>query len=221
MELVVRDKQITVFGETTPGVPLVVLHATAEDGAEVYELTRERTAASFTMAVISGVDWNHDLCPWDCPPVHKKAEPCTGGAEEYLGLLKEEILPTLEEMLELQPSYRAIAGYSLGGLFAIYSLYHSDCFACAVSASGSLWYPNLLEHVQNMMPPLANRVYFSLGDKEARSRNPLLQEVQVRTEATRKLLSDVGAETIFEMNPGNHFTECNLRTAKGIAWVLQ
>ena len=221
MELSIAGKQVTIYGEAGSDAPLVVLHATASDGAEVYELARSLTDVPFTMAVISGVDWNHDLCPWDCPPVHKKAQPCTGGAEEYLAQLTGEILPAVEVKLGVQPAYRAIAGYSLGGLFAIYSLYHCDTFSRAVSASGSLWYPNFLEHVQDLPAPQTDRVYFSLGDKETRSRNPLLVEVQNRTEAMRQLLSESGAETIFEMNPGNHFTECNLRTAKGIAWIIR
>ena len=110
MELTIAGKEITLFGEASSEAPLVVLHGTASDGAEVYELARGLNDVPFTMAVVSGVDWNHDLCPWDCPPVHKKAQPCTGGAEEYLQELTEVILPQLEQAAGLQPAYRVIAG---------------------------------------------------------------------------------------------------------------
>jgi hypothetical protein len=30
-----------------------------------------------------------------------------------------------------------------------------------------------------------------------------------------------GIETTFEMNPGNHFKDADLRLAKGIAWILK
>ena len=30
-----------------------------------------------------------------------------------------------------------------------------------------------------------------------------------------------GAESIFEENPGNHFVDSELRTAKGICWILE
>lgn len=29
-----------------------------------------------------------------------------------------------------------------------------------------------------------------------------------------------GSESVFEENPGNHFVDSELRTAKGICWIL-
>ncbi len=40
---------------------------------------------------------------------------------------------------------------------------------------------------------------------------------------TRKIYEhykDSGINTTFEMNPGNHFKDVDLRLAKGIAWIL-
>lgn len=53
---------------------------------------------------ISDLDWNHDMVPWDSPPAFKNAEPCTGGADDYLRLLTREIIPTAEKELPGVPS---------------------------------------------------------------------------------------------------------------------
>ena len=42
--------------------------------------------------------------------------------------------------------YHAIAGDSMAGLFAVYALYRTQVFSRVASASGSLWYPGLLEY---------------------------------------------------------------------------
>jgi len=66
--------------------------------------------------------------------------------------------------------------------------------------------------------PKANR--FSLGDKEAKTRNTILQTVEENTILLQKHFIQLGCHTIFEINSGNHFQDTTNRTAKGIAWIL-
>ena len=56
----------------------------------------------------------------------QNAEPCTGGADDYLQLLTKEIIPTAEKEVGGVPRWRGIAGHSLAGLFALYSIYRTD-----------------------------------------------------------------------------------------------
>lgn len=64
----------------------------------------------FTLVSISDLDWNHDMAPWDSPPAFKNAEPCTGGADDHLRLLTEEIIPMAEEEITGVPRWRGIPG---------------------------------------------------------------------------------------------------------------
>ena len=41
------------------------------------------------------------------------------------------------------------------------------------------------------------------------------------TAETEAVIRSEGVETLFELNPGNHFKDAALRTAKGIKWVLE
>jgi phosphohistidine phosphatase SixA len=49
----------------------------------------------------------------------------------------------------------------------------------------------------------------------------LLSTVEDKTGKVYDQYKNKGIETTFEMNPGNHFTDADLRLAKGIAWILK
>ena len=79
-------------------------------------------------------------------PAHSSDAPCTGGADEYLKVLLEEILPGVLSRISGSPVFLGIAGYSHAGLFALYSMYHTDRFDRVASMSGSLWFPDFKEY---------------------------------------------------------------------------
>ena len=47
----------------------------------------------FNLLCVGNLDWDHDMAPWYCPPLSPKDAPCTGGADEYLKLLLDDIIP--------------------------------------------------------------------------------------------------------------------------------
>ncbi len=64
------------------------------------------------------------------------------------------------------------------------------------------------------------RLYFSLGDTESRTRNPYLKSVQDDTGELAAFYRDRQIDTLFRLNRGNHYTEPARRTALGIGWLL-
>ena len=201
--------------------PIVVQNTVQGEGMEIYDLVRQSTYKDFTFLSIGGIDWNHDMSPWDAPPMFPKDEGFTAGADDHLERIVGEILPKIIEEHDLEPEYMMLSGYSLAGLFAIYSLYRTDMFSRIVSASGSLWFPGLMDFVRNNSPMrVPDVMYLSLGDREARTRNPTLGKVRENTENLARMYSDMGVDTMFELNPGNHFMDPEGRMAKGIAYAL-
>jgi len=98
------------------------------------------------------------------------------------------------------PSHISIAGYSLAGLFALYALYHTDVFECAASISGSLWFPDFKEYVfSHEMRRKPEKLYLSLGDKEARTRNQYLKVVRENTENIAGHFREAGMNVTFEL----------------------
>ena len=206
--------------EGPPGSPLIILNTLEDEGEEIYGKVRSLTDADFSLATIRVHNWNLDLSPWEAPAVFGD-EPFGGGADRYLEYISGTFVPEVVGSLDQRPHGLIIAGYSLAGLFSIYSLYRTDIFDAAVSASGSLWFPGFLKMMENEeMIGNPQCVYLSLGDKESSTKNPVMSTVWARTHKASGIIASKGIDTIFESNPGNHFREPVLRTAKGIAWVL-
>ena len=63
-------------------------------------------------------------------------------------------------------------------------------------------------------------VYLSLGDREEKTRNPMLATVGEKIREAHNLLRENSVNCILEWNNGNHFKDADLRTAKAFAWVL-
>ena len=218
----IEGKTVSLYPGREENGPIVYLHTHAGEGGQVYQALQKGDCRDLSLAVISGLDWNHDMSPWDVAPFSEKALPCTAGADDYLRLLTEKIVPEAEKKLPGTVLWRGIAGYSLAGLFAFYALYQTDFFSRAASVSGSLWFPNLLEYVSaNEMKRKPDCLYFSLGDRECRTKNPYLKTVQERTEQIAAFCRDRDIDTLFRLNLGNHFQNSVPRTVAGIEWMLE
>lgn len=219
--LAIDGKKIMVYISQNRDNPIVYLHTFEEEGTQVYQALQEAGCPDFTLAAVSGLSWNHDMSPWAVLPVTKKEVPCTGGADAYLQVLTGQIIPEVERLVPGQVSWRGLAGYSLAGLFALYAAYQTKAFARFASVSGSLWFPGLKEYIlSNEMKAIPEAFYFSLGDKECRTRNPAMKMVQERTEEIEAYYRGKGIQTIYELNPGTHFQDVVQRIAAGIAWML-
>ena len=66
---------------------------------------------------------------------------------------------------------------------------------------------------------MPDAAYLSLGSKEHRTPNRLMRHVRERTEQMAGLLRGLGARTTFELNPGNHFQDPDLRMARALLSV--
>lgn len=217
----IGGKSVSVFPSIEPDAPVIYLNTYSDEGQQVFQATQAAGCSPFTLAAISSLDWNHDMAPWDNPAVFKKGKPFTGGAEAYLRMLLGEILPRTEKDLIGVPVWRGIAGYSLAGLFALYAICQTETFSRVGSISGSLWFPGLKQYILTRKPKRPpDCVYFSLGDKESKTRNPILRSVQRNTEEICDFYRSLGVSAMFQINPGNHYDHGVERTAAGIAWLL-
>ena len=217
----IKSKTISIFPSFEVNAPIIYLNTFSNEGQKVYEAAQAAGCPPFTLVAISDLDWNHDMVPWDSPPAFKNAEPCTGGADDYLQLITEEIIPTAEKEINGVPRWRGIAGYSLAGLFALYAIYRTALFSHVGSISGSLWFPGIKEYVLSREAKrLPDCMYFSLGDKESKTRNPVLRSVRRDTEEIKAFYQGRGIDTVFQLNSGNHYDHAAERTAAGLCWLL-
>ena len=216
-----EEREATLYMADSKDRPLVILNNYSGDGSSVMKALKEMGCPDFNLLCIGNLKWNHDMTPWYCPPLSPEDTPCTGGADDYLQLLVSEILPEAKKLVKGIPSHISLAGYSLGGLFALYACYNCDAFERMASMSGSLWFPDFRDYVFNhSMKRIPDKIYLSLGDTEARTKNPTLKMVQNNTEEIFGHYRNLGLDVVWEMNPGNHFKDAALRSAKGIMAIL-
>ena len=61
-------------------------------------------------------------------------------------------------------------------LFALWASYQTDKFEGIVAASPSVWFPKWIEYAKDNKP-LSKSIYLSLGDKEEKTKNPVMAQV--------------------------------------------
>lgn len=167
-------------------------------------------------------DWNADLSPWEAPPVFGN-EAFGGGAEATLRCVTDKLLPELIPQLNCgQDAEIYIGGYSLAGFFALWAAYQTNMFRGVAAASPSVWFPGWIDYAGSNAIR-TGRVYLSLGDKEEKTRNPVMRTVGDNIRRQYEMLQGDAhcEECTLEMNQGNHFKEPDIRTAKGFAWLLK
>ncbi len=189
-------------------IQMVDDHDLALIESEVEEI-KNLTDDDFCLIAIKVRNWNNDLSPWEAPAVFGKE----GFGDGANGTLKE----VLKYCVDRNKTY-IIGGYSLAGLFALWAAYQTDVFTAVAAASPSMWFPGFVDYMKkNEIHSKA--VYLSLGDKEEKTRNPVMASVGNCIREASDILTKSGVNTILEWNKGNHFKDADLRTARAFAWA--
>ncbi len=221
VEFEIGGKRVCVHPAAMPEAPVIYMPAVAGDGSEMLRCCKDLACPDFTLVAIGGLDWNRELSPWECDAITRDSEPFGGDAEAFLGELADSIVPHVEGELELRPAWRGLAGYSLAGLFALWATTTRSLFSRAASVSGSLWFPGFVDYLHER--PCASElraVYLSLGKKEHKTPNRMMRTVLDATGKVERVLRERGVFCTFELNPGNHFSEPDLRCARAVLWLL-
>ena len=206
------------FGNEKANLVLIQLADERESASMEREvqLIRELTGRDFCFIAVIVDDWNRELSPWPAPPVYGKEDFGSGADETLAWVLSNVILRANAE--ENDKRRYILGGYSLAGLFALYSASKTDVFEGIVAASPSVWFPGFLAYAEENKIN-ANHVYLSLGNKEEKAKNRVLASVG---NCIRELTEyyDTVTDVTLEWNEGNHFAEPEVRMAKGFANVI-
>ena len=181
------------------------------------DLIQELSIVPFSLAAFMVNDWNSELTPWTAPSVFGKI-PFGDDAEATLRLIIYQILPMLKDK-GVYASRCFLGGYSLAGLFALWSAYQTDMFDGIAAASPSVWFPQWIDYATEKKP-CSKSIYLSLGDKEEKAKNPVMAQVGNAIRRQEEMLREQAVNTTLEWNIGNHFVDSEKRMAKGFAWLL-
>ena len=174
----------------------------------------------FLFAAIPVENWNDELSPWEVPAVWGR-QGFGGKAANTLHFLTEQVIPALKRQFNISESIKIIlGGYSLAGLFALWATTQTNLLYGIAAASPSVWFPRWMEFEQQH-PIQAQYVYLSLGDKEERTKNPVMASVGDNIRALHSQLTKRGTDCFLEWNAGGHFKDADLRTARAFQWVME
>lgn len=217
LDIMTEDMPVSVFLPDVPAEGVILLPMECQRAAGVWQAVKQPCAA---LIAVGGFDWNRDLSPWSAQAVFPGEDDFSGGADAFLEKITGKILPQAEQAAGLKPKWRAVAGYSLAGLFAAYAVFRCAAFSRMASVSGSMWFDGWLDYAEKT--PLhapVERAYFSAGAKEKRTRNARMAPVEENTRRMQALFESRGARSLFELNPGNHFVDMEIRMAKAIDFL--
>lgn len=212
-------RKITLYGEQNRDFCLIQPTDTSDEG-KLNSLLENLSALAnkpFCYRAVNIPDWNGEMSPWPAPAVFGN-EDFTGGANAALEYIKS-LIPYLKTEFNLSENTKFIlGGYSLAGLFSLWRGYESDIFAGIRAASPSVWFPDWDKFTDKNIN--ADYVYLSLGDRERKTKNKTMCKVEERIEMQKEKLVKQGVSCVLEYNPGNHFKDADIRTAKAFARVI-
>ncbi len=218
--------QVNIYQHGEGGACFYVGESGGEEGNAdrlAEHLAEKAGDVAYTLVVFEISDWDAQLSPWPARSAFGE-EPFGGKGADTLSWLTGRCIPELRaEGLIADDTRQYIAGYSLSGLFALWSLLEADVFDGAASCSGSLWYDGWMDYVRGKKISHEVSVYLSLGSKEERTKNPLMQTVGDCTRGTYEYLKRNPAvrKVTLQWNKGGHFADADERLVKGILWLLR
>jgi len=194
--------------------PVVYVIDAPEHPFDLTVIARDRAV---TLVSIPVSNWGASLTPWQAPALYRGEDDYRGEAAKTLAELCSKAIPELEASACLTPTARAICGYSLGGLFALYGLTHANAFEACACLSGSVWYEGWVDHLRSLDLDLTGHYAFlSVGTKEKHGPRPIMRTVQVNMEECARILQNKGCSVRYRTGPGNHMSHIPERYAAGI-----
>ena len=181
----------------------------------------ENTDRNFSLVAFKIEDWNSELTPWEMPLLRGKGN-FGDGAIRTLEFIKNDLIPALSECINTGNNgiKYILGGYSLAGLFSLWSGYQTDIFEGIAAVSPSVWYKKWIEYVETEKT-LSEKIYLSLGDTEEKTKHQILSKIGDNIRKQHEILENSGnVKTVLEWNEGNHFKNPDIRTAKGFLWVM-
>ena len=215
-----ENEQYNFIKGKTDDAPLIVIPSFKDNSLDLKKEIEKLTDKDFSLLTIYVSDWNNDLSPYVASSIFKGISDFKGNADSFLdyvlNLIKKVVL---EE--SIKPIYKALIGYSMAGLFAVYTLFKTNEFIKVGSVSGSLWYPLFAEFVKNneVLQGIST-FYMSLGDKEKKTSNKVMSQVETNSLIIFERIKPQFNNSKFELNSGNHFKDEDLRIAKCISYLL-
>ena len=227
LNLKIEGKECILYMKENENTEYVLIQPVDEHDIDVLDnevrYISENTSKNFSLAAFKVDDWNSELTPWEMPLLRGKGN-FGDGAGKTLEFIKEKLIPSLAEFMNIQEKNvkYILGGYSLAGLFSLWSGYQTDIFDGIAGVSPSVWYKDWIKFVKNNKI-LVKNVYLSLGDLEEKTKHQVLSKIGDNIREYFEILRNYEdlEKYVLEWNEGNHFRNSDIRMGKGFVWLVE
>lgn len=190
------------------------------DAVKWIESAAERFGVNIVL--LSQLDWNDSMTPWEADGVFKKEKPFGGRASRFIRELKDDYCNQIEMDLSMRRAERTFVGISLSGLFLIWAMCKSDLFTNVATISASLWYDGFAKWMESAQPSAnLQKVYISLGARESNTKEKRMQSVVNDTNAIVDILKAKGVNVDYRLESGvTHFSSIVPRLETAMAAIF-
>ena len=223
----IEEKECILYTNENKKIEYILIQPVDEHDMQLLDnevkYISENTDKNFSLAAFKIEDWNSELTPWEMPLLRGKGN-FGDGAGKTLEFIKEKLIPSLAEFMNIQEKNvkYILGGYSLAGLFSLWSGYQTDIFDGISGVSPSVWYKDWIKFVKNNKI-LVKNVYLSLGDLEEKTKHQVLSKIGDNIREYFEILRNYEdlEKYVLEWNEGNHFRNSDIRMGKGFVWLVE
>lgn len=144
-----------------------------------------------------------------------------GGADQFFALIEQQIMPAVENLVDINRHEQTLWGHSYGGLFVLYSLYTKPIiFQHYIASDPSLWWREaaILKWAETFSPNVDNRPfvrYLKSGNNKSRQQSKTNDKnQQARLEKRQQLYNAIPKNAsnalIKQLNNAGIITEFNV-----------
>lgn len=149
----------------------------------------------------------------------------SGGGEKFLSFINEELISFIEKQYRVKKSERAICGFSYGGLFVLYTLFHKpEIFNGYIAGSPSFYWDNkvIFKYEQKYFERSSNlpvKLFMSAGSLENQEWyvQPLNQFTQI---LNSREYSGLEFKSII-LDDETHYSSFGNAFTKGLKWLFK
>ena len=227
LNIKIEEKECILYTNQNEKIEYILIQPVDEHDIKLLDnevkYISKNTDKNFSLAAFKIEDWNSELTPWEMPLLRGKGN-FGDGADKTLEFIKDKLIPSLAEFMNIQEKNvkYILGGYSLAGLFSLWSGYQTDIFDGIAGVSPSVWYKDWLDFVKNNKI-LVKNVYLSLGDLEEKTKHQVLSKIGDNIREYFEILrnSEDVEKYVLEWNEGNHFRDSDVRMGKGFVWITK
>ncbi|MEV9501070.1 alpha/beta hydrolase [Bacillus safensis] len=229
-----RQLDIYLPPDTSINVPAVFV----QDGSSLFrthllEIERMIETKTISPIIIVGIHpFNRldEYTPWKASSLRSGFPDFKGEAQTYVSFLANDLLPYIKREYPVQETCHehSHVGASLGGLFAIYTLFmHPDLFKNIASISGSFWYEDFLPFAkQQSIQFVDHLVYLSVGSEEGKGKTSVQQHMPLFTKQLHDLLLQKGMQESqlhyhIEQGEGHHLKQFQKNFLSALKWFYK